>query len=233
MRLQKFIAHAGIASRRTAEDMIKQGRVSVNGITVTDMGISVSDADVVAVDGSILRNEDEKVYIMLNKPVGYVSTAKDQFGRQTVLDLVKEVNVRLYPVGRLDYDTSGLLLLTNDGDFTYRMTHPRHETDKVYEALIAGMPSKEEIKNFEAGLEIEDYITSPAKMTVVEKKGNHTRVRIKIHEGKNRQVRKMCETIGHTVLALKRISVGPVALGDLPEGKWRRLSLQELESLNQ
>lgn len=231
MRLQKFIAHAGIASRRAAEDLIKQGRVKVNGTVITDMGISVSEADIVEVDGITLENEDEKVYIMLNKPVGYVSSAKDQFGRQTVLDLVKDIKKRLYPVGRLDYDTSGLILLTNDGDFTYRMTHPKHEISKVYEALISGVPSSEEIKRFETGLEIEDYITSPAQISIVYTNGNNTLVHITIHEGKNRQVRKMCLAIGHKVITLRRISIGPIALGDISEGKWRKLTPDELKSL--
>jgi len=231
MRLQKFLAHAGIASRRASEDIIKQGRVTLNGRTITDMGVSVSESDLVNVDGKLIENEEEKTYIMLNKPVGYVSTAKDQFDRPTVLDLVKDINKRLYPVGRLDYDTSGLIILTNDGDFTYQLTHPKHEIDKEYEALISGIPSDAEIKRFEDGLQIDDYTTSPAKIIISEKNRNNTLVHITIHEGKNRQVRKMCEAIGHNVLTLKRISVGPIALENLPEGKWRRLSDTELKSL--
>lgn len=231
MRLQKFIAHSGLASRRAAEDLIKQGRVKVNGTVITDMGNMVSEADAVEVDGIAIEAEAEKVYIMLNKPVGYVSSAKDQFGRQTVLDLVKDINKRLYPVGRLDYDTSGLILLTNDGDFTYRMTHPKHEIGKVYEALISGVPSSEELMRFETGLEIEDYITSPAQISIIHTKGNNTLVRVTIHEGKNRQVRKMCLAIGHKVITLKRITIGPIALGDLSEGKWRKLTPDELKSL--
>ncbi len=146
MRLQKYLAHAGIASRRAAEEIIKQGRVKVNDTVITDMGVTVNENDLVIVDGKTVGIQEEKVYIALNKPVGYVSTAKDQFGRPTVLDLVKDIEKRLYPVGRLDYDTSGLILLTNDGEFTYQLTHPKHEINKVYEALVKGVPSDEEIK---------------------------------------------------------------------------------------
>ncbi len=231
MRLQKFLAHAGVASRRMAENFIKQGRVAVNNNIITDMGIIVTNADKVTVDGNLVKSEEEKIYIMLNKPIGYVSSAKDQFGRQTVLDLVSDINSRLYPVGRLDYDTSGLILLTNDGDFTYKLTHPKHEVNKVYEALIIGAPQKNEIEMFEKGLEIEGYMTSPAKIEIRNVAGNKALVHITIHEGKNRQVRKMCEAIGHNVLSLKRISIGSIALGDLPEGKWRKLTAVELHSL--
>lgn len=231
IRLQKFLAHAGVASRRAAEEIIKQGRVAVNNIIVENVGMSVTEDDLVTVDGKPVKTEAEKIYIMLNKPVGYVSTSKDQFGRPTVLDLVKDTGKRLYPVGRLDYDTSGLILLTNDGDFTYQLTHPKHEIDKVYEALIAGSPGKEEIKRFESGLKIEDYTTSISRFEILEKNADNTLVRITIHEGKNRQVRKMCEAIGHKVLTLKRIQIGPIALDKLPQGKWRHLSDAELKML--
>ncbi len=233
MRLQKYLAHAGVASRRASEELIRQGRVVVNGKVVTDMGIMVVETDSIAVDGMSVTNEpiEDKIYIVLNKPVGYVSSARDQFGRPTVIDLVKETNTRLYPVGRLDYDTSGLIILTNDGDFTYRLTHPKHEVDKVYEALVSGIPSKSEIERFERGLKIENYITSPARLSILSVKGHNALILVTIHEGKNRQVRKMCEAIGHKVLALKRISIGPIALEDLPEGKWRRLTPEEVKSL--
>lgn len=231
MRLQKFLAHAGVASRRMAENLIVQGRVAVNGEVINEMGVIVTSNDRVTVDGKLVKCEEERVYIMLHKPVGYVSSARDQFGRQTVLDLVADIDARLYPVGRLDYDTSGLLLLTNDGDLTYKLTHPKHEIEKVYEALILGVPTDIEKKSFEAGLKIEDYTTSAAKIKTKEIINNKALVDITIHEGKNRQVRKMCEAIGHDVLTLKRISIGPIALGDLPEGKWRKLTISELNSL--
>ncbi len=231
IRLQKYLAHAGVASRRKAEEMIKQGRVAVNNVIVENMGATVTCNDVVTVDGKPVTTEEDKVYIMLNKPVGYVSTSKDQFGRPAVIDLVKDAGKRLYPVGRLDYDTSGLILLTNDGDFTYRLTHPKHEINKVYEAVILGFPDKNEITRFETGLKIDDYQTSPAEFEVLDKQGINTLVRITIHEGKNRQVRKMCEAIGHKVLTLKRIQIGPIALENLPEGKWRHLSDNEVKIL--
>lgn len=231
MRLQKYLSQSGVASRRASEEMIKQGRVFVNGKAITEMGYIVFENDTVAVDGSIVSKSEQKVYIMLNKPVGYVSTAKDQFGRPTVIDLVKGIKQRLYPVGRLDYDTSGLIILTNDGDFTYSLTHPKHEIDKIYEATVSGHPSEEDIKRFENGLVIEDYMTSKAQFKVKNKLDNKTIVEITIHEGKNRQVRKMCEAIGHRVMSLKRIAIGEVKLGDLEEGKWRELTAKELKLL--
>ncbi len=231
MRLQKYLSQSGVASRRASEEMIKQGRVFVNGKAITEMGYIVLENDCVAVDGTIISKSEQKVYLMLNKPVGYVSTAKDQFGRPTVIDLVKGIKQRLYPVGRLDYDTSGLIILTNDGDFTYSLTHPKHEIDKLYEATVSGHPSDEDIKRFENGLKIEDYLTSKAQFKVKSKLDNRTIVEITIHEGKNRQVRKMCEAIGHKVLSLKRIAIGEVKLGDLEEGKWRELTVEELNLL--
>lgn len=230
-RLQKFIADCGVASRRKAEELIKQGRVKVNGLVVTEMGIKVNETDSVEVDGRKIKPENKKVYIMLNKPAGYVTTAKDQFGRPTVLELLKGVSERVYPVGRLDYETTGLLILTNDGDFTYKMTHPKHEINKTYIATIEGIPSSEEISRFEKGLKIEDYITAPAKLKIISKKERTCVVEITIHEGRNRQVRKMCEAIGHPVLALKRVSVGKLSLGNLAEGDWRKLSQKEVKLL--
>jgi len=231
IRLQKFIADCGVASRRKAEELIKQGRVKVNGLVVTEMGIKVGDNDSVEVDGRKIKPENKKVYIMLNKPAGYVTTAKDQFGRPTVLELLKGVSERVYPVGRLDYETTGLLILTNDGDFTYKMTHPKHEIDKTYIATVEGIPTVEEIGRFEKGLKIEDYVTAPAKMKIISKKERTCVVEITIHEGRNRQVRKMCDAIGHPVLALKRVSVGKLSLGNLAEGDWRKLSQKEVKSL--
>ncbi|HHW49281.1 MAG TPA: rRNA pseudouridine synthase [Clostridiaceae bacterium] len=231
MRLQKFLSHAGIASRRKAEELIAQGRVCVNGVRIKDMGVKVSSGDVVEVDGKKVNLEEKKVYIMLNKPVGYISSAKDQFGRKTVLDLVKDVKERIYPVGRLDYDTSGLILLTNDGEFAYVLTHPSSEIDKVYSVVVKGAVSKDKIKAFKKGIKIDNYITSPAKLRIINITDNTSTVEITIHEGKNRQVRKMCKAIGHPVLKLKRIAIGPLKLGDLEEGKWRHLTEQEVKAL--
>jgi 23S rRNA pseudouridine2605 synthase len=232
IRLQKYIAECGVASRRKAEELIEQGRVKLNGITVSEMGIKVTEKDVVEVDGKPVKKEETKVYIALNKPVGYISSAKDQFGRPTVLDLISDLKERVFPVGRLDYDTSGLILLTNDGDFTYRLTHPKHEIEKVYEAVLDGVPKKEDIERFEKGLKTDDYITSPAKFVILKCDGKTTTARITIHEGKNRQVRKMCDKIGCPVNKLKRISIGKVVLGNLKEGEWRNLTPKEIESLN-
>lgn len=231
IRLQKYIADCGIASRRKAEELIKQGSVKVNGSVVKEMGIKVSDNDQVEVNGRLIKPESKKVYIMLNKPSGYVTTVKDQFQRPTVIELLKGVNERVFPVGRLDYETTGLLILTNDGDFTFKMTHPSHEIAKTYLATISGIPSKEEISSFERGLKIEEYTTSPAKLRIVRARDRVCDVEVTIHEGRNRQVRKMCDAIGHPVLSLKRISLGSLKLGDLPEGSWRELSADEVKDL--
>ncbi|HHV28866.1 pseudouridine synthase [Acetivibrio mesophilus] len=230
IRLQKYIAECGVASRRKSEELISQGRVRVNGETVTQMGRKVSLNDVIEVDGKQVKMEERKVYIALNKPVGYISSARDQFGRKTVLDLVKDIKERVFPVGRLDYDTSGLLLLSNDGDFTYKLTHPKHEIKKVYEADLMGIPSKDDIIRFEQGLWIDDYLTSPANLQLLESNGKTSKVKITIHEGKNRQVRKMCDKIGCPVIKLKRISIGEVSLGKLNEGSWRSLTDSEINS---
>lgn len=231
MRLQKYIAECGVASRRKSEELIKQGRVKVNGIPVSEMGVKVSDEDVVEVDGRRISLEQKKVYIMLNKPVGYISSVRDQFSRNTVVDLIKGVKERIYPVGRLDYDTSGLLLLTNDGDFAFRLTHPKHEMKKTYIAEVEGVPDSNDIESFQNGLRIEDYVTSPAELTVLEKKKSSSIVKVVIHEGKNRQVRKMCDAIGHPVISLKRIAIGDLYLKSLPEGQWRYLKEEEIKML--
>ena len=232
MRLQKFLAAAGVASRRKSEEYIKDGRVKLNGETVSEMGISVDEEkDIVEFDGKKVTMEEKNVYILLNKPVGYVTTAKDQFGRKTVLDLIDGVSERVYPVGRLDYDTEGLLLLTNDGELTYKLTHPKHRIEKTYIAHIEGVPSEDEMKRFRGGLKIEDYVTSRAEIEIIRKKGKESVVKIVIGEGRNRQVRKMCACIGHEVKKLKRIKEGNIELGDVKCGQWRFLSDEEIASL--
>ena len=231
MRLQKYLAEAGVASRRKAEELIRQGRVKVNGVVVAEMGRVVSSTDVIEVDGKKIDIQEKKVYIMLNKPVGYITTVKDQFSRPTVINLIREVKERIYPVGRLDYDTSGLLLLTNDGNFAYRLTHPKHSVKKVYHAEVLGIPGAQEAERFRRGIEIDGYRTAPAGFVVKEKRSGSSIVEITIHEGKNRQIRKMCEIIGHPVISLKRVAIGNLQLGSLPEGKWRYLSFEEVESL--
>lgn len=229
-RLQKYIAKCGAASRRKAEELIFDGRVKVNGSVVNNIVIVDDEVDVVELDGKVIKPEENMVYIMVNKPTEIITSAKDQFDRKTVLDIVN-VKERVYPVGRLDYDTSGLLILTNDGDVTNRMTHPSHEVNKVYAAEIIGVPTKEEMDSFEKGLKIEDYITSPARIRIIESKGDMALIEVTIHEGKNRQVRKMCEAIGHPVINLKRIAFGKLKLGKLKPGEWRNLSESEIEYL--
>ncbi|MBR6401286.1 MAG: rRNA pseudouridine synthase [Firmicutes bacterium] len=229
VRLQKYLADAQVASRRRSEEIIQSGRVCVNGQTVTELGTKVDEGDVVTVDGKEVHPADKLVYIMLNKPEGYVSTAKEQFGRPAVLDLI-DCEYRVYPVGRLDHDTSGLLLLTNDGALTYKLTHPKHNIDKTYIAQVEGIPTAAEMKRFSEGLEIDGYTTAPAKIRIV-KKGRLTTLEITIHEGKNRQVRKMCAAIGHEVRSLKRISTGRLTLGGLEKGSYRLLTEDEVAYL--
>ncbi len=231
MRLQKFLANHGVDSRRKCEEHIKDGRVKVNNKVIREMGFIVDpDRDEVKFDGKTIGTNEKKVYIMLNKPKGVITSVKDNFNRQTVLDLVN-FQQRVYPVGRLDYDTEGLLLLTNDGDFTYTMTHPKHHIGKTYIAKIKGRPTKSEIKNFESGLIIENYKTSNACFKVLREFPENTLVEIIIWEGRNRQVRKMCEKIGHPVLSLKRTSIGSLTLGDLEVGDYRQLTKNEIKSL--
>jgi len=233
IRLQKFLAEAGVASRRKSEELILQGRVEVNGQVVSTPGTKISGYERICVDGKEIRREQRKVYILLNKPVGYISSAKDQFSRKTVLDLVGTVNERIYPVGRLDYDTSGLIILSNDGDFANMMMHPRHQIQKVYRAEIVGKLSGEDIKSIEKGMHIDDYdyMTAPAKVRIVNAAEDRSIVEVTIHEGKNRQVRKMFEALRHPVLRLKRIAIGSIGIGGLEEGKWRYLSKNEILEL--
>jgi 23S rRNA pseudouridine2605 synthase len=231
-RLQKVMAELGVASRRKCEELILQGKVSVDGQIITELGTKVDkQSSVILVDGIRITNEIKKVYLLLNKPIGYITSAKDQYDRPTVMDLISESKVRLYPVGRLDYDTEGLLILTNDGDLTFKITHPSHNVTKTYTALVSGAVQEEAIEIFNEGVLIEDYKTSPAKLEILKYINNDTLVNITIHEGKNRQVRKMCEAIGHSVLRLKRISIGSLKLGDLSTGHYRHLNKEEIKYL--
>jgi len=232
VRLQKYLAEAGIASRRKAEELITAGKVQVNGVTVTELGTKVDDkADIVTFNGKRVSNTERLVYIMLNKPEGFVTTAKDQFGRPTVIDLVKGVKERVVPVGRLDYDTSGLLLLTNDGDLTFKLTHPSKKVEKTYVAKLFGKPTEENIKQFSKGVEIDTGMTQPAKLEITEELGKYCVCTITITEGKNRQVRKMCEAIKHPVATLKRIGTGKLMIGDLKKGAYRHLTESEVKYL--
>jgi len=231
-RLQKYMASCGVASRRKCEEIIAEGRVKVNGVTVREAGLKIQPGkDRVTVDGKEIIPANKPVYIMLNKPVGYVSTVRDQFMRPTVLDLVRGVKGRIYPVGRLDYDSEGLLLLTNDGNFAYGLTHPRHKVDKTYIVVVQGSPSRKEIDRLRKGVEIDGRMTSPADIRVESVQGNKTTFRVVIHEGRNRQVRRMFETIGYAVVSLKRIGIGKLQLGTLAPGKWRFLEDREVKDL--
>ena len=234
MRINKYIASCGVASRRKAEEIILDGRVTVNGKLVTELAFNIDeDKDIVEIDGEQIGVEKNNVYIVLNKPEGYITTVKDQFDRPSVLDLVSDIKERVYPIGRLDYETSGLLLLTNDGDLTYKLTHPKHEVDKTYVARVKGKLTKEEIERFKTGLKIEDYTTAPAKLKVIkyDEQRDSSLLEIKIHEGKNRQVRKMCKAINHPVLRLRRSAMGKIKIGDCEIGKYRYLTEDEIKYL--
>lgn len=231
-RLQKVLAQAGVASRRKAEKLITDGLVKVNGATVTELGTKVGRTDTIEVEGVQLTKE-EPVYYLLYKPRGYISTVQDEKGRKTVIDLLPEVKERIFPVGRLDYDTSGVLLLTNDGDFSYLMTHPKYEIKKTYVAKVKGIPSRENLKKLAGGIELEDGNTAPAhvKMTSVDKKANSAIVEITIHEGRNRQVRRMFEAIGCPVQKLKREQFANLTTYGLNAGESRELTTHELKQL--
>lgn len=235
-RLQKFMARCGVASRRQAEKMIIAGRVSVNGRLVLEPGHKIDpEIDQVLVDGKNIRLEVEKVYILLHKPEGYVTTVNDPQGRPTVLDLVKRSpqlrGIRLFPVGRLDYNTTGLLLLTNDGGLAYALTHPRHQVEKTYDALVKGVPTQEALAALRKGILLDDGLTSPAKADIFALKAGNAILRLVIHEGRKRQVRRMCQAIGHPVLALQRIALDSLKLGSLEPGAFRHLSGEELRLL--
>ena len=218
IRLQKYLADAGIASRRKAEELMKQGKVYVKGKRVNELGTKVTPkVEEIRYEGKKVEIEEKYIYILLNKPIGYVTTVKDQFNRDSVMDLVK-IRKRLVPVGRLDMYTSGALILTNDGEFVYKVTHPKHEIEKTYTVTIKGIIKKEEVKNLEIGVDIGEYITKPAKVKILktDEEKNISRLEITIHEGKNRQVRKMCEAIGHSVLALHRSKIAGIGVKDIP-----------------
>ncbi len=231
-RLQKVLAEYGIASRRKCEQLMVEGRVKVNGIIVTELGTKVDKfEDKIELNDDKLISLDEKVYVLLNKPIGYITSVKDQFDRPVVTDLLKNLKVRIYPVGRLDYDTEGLLILTNDGDLAYKLTHPKHQINKKYIALVSGIVQDEDIERFKSGLFIDDYKTAPAILKILKRNKDTSLINVTIHEGKNRQVRKMCEAIGHKVIDLKRISMGNISLGELESGKYRLLNEKEITYL--
>ena len=232
-RLQKYLAECGIASRRKCEEYIIQGKVQVNGKTITELGVKVNpEKDKITFEGKNVKQEERKVYILLNKPIGYVTTSDEQFGRDKVLDLVK-VRERVVPVGRLDMYTSGALILTNDGDFVYKVTHPKHEITKTYTVTVKGIIQNEEVEQLKNGVKIDDYITRPAKVKILktDEEKDISRLEITIHEGKNRQVRKMCESVGRKVIALHRSKIGNIGVKDIELGKWRYLKSFEVKTL--
>lgn len=226
------MALCGIASRRGSEEIIARGRVRVNGKIIDYMGHEIDpDSDTVEVDGALIKPEPKKYYILLNKPKGYVTTVSDEFDRPTVMELVKDVHARIYPVGRLDYDTSGLLIMTNDGEFANILTHPSHSVNKAYIAKLNNLPDNESLNKLRNGLTLDGKLTSPARVEVLQPAKHGCEIKVTIHEGRNRQVRRMFEAIGAEVISLKRISVGNVTLGNLPEGKWRHLNDAERQRL--
>jgi len=232
VRLQKYLATCGIASRRKAEELIAAGRVSVNGKVITSMGEKVNPRkDIVLCDGKPVRVEEELIYVMLNKPKGYVTTLADPQGRPVVTSLVRDIPHRLFPVGRLDLDTEGALLLTNDGDLAQKIQHPSHETNKTYEALVQGHPGQTKLKLLEQGIILEEKKTAPATIKVVKHLHGQTLLEITIHEGRKRQVKKMFEFIGNPVISLKRIAYGRLFLGKLPSGKYKMLNPKDLKKI--
>ncbi len=231
MRLQKYLAVCGVASRRKSEELIKRGIIKVNGKVVTQMGYKIqAGKDIITIKDQLIELERKKIYVLLNKPNGYITTVSDEFNRNKVTDLV-DLPYRLFPVGRLDYNTSGLLLLTNDGQLTFKLTHPKFGILKTYIAEIKGMLDDKKIKAFERGIMIDNYITQPAKIRIIRKLKNNSIVEISISEGRNRQIRKMCKAIGNPVISLQRIAMGNLKLNELPIGSWRYLTDGEVDYL--
>ena len=232
IRLQKYIADAGIASRRKAEQLIAEGKVRVNGETVREMGVKVDpNYDKVEVGGREIGTNVKKYYIMLNKPAGYITTTNDDRGRNTGMELVRDVHGRIYPVGRLDAETEGLLIMTNDGDFANKVIHPSNNHKKVYIAEVRGLPEPDTLKKFAKGIDIGDYVTAPAKAELLTGTSRVSTVRVTVSEGKKRQVRLMFDAVGHPVIGLKRVQIGDIMLGNLPRGKWRHLRREEIDRL--
>jgi len=231
MRINKYIAQAGIASRRKADELIANGNVKINGAVMKEPGYDVQDGDKVEVNGKLLSGPKKMEYVLINKPLGMVTTVDDDKDRLTVMECVKDIDARLFPVGRLDYNTSGALIMTNDGDLAYRITHPKHEVYKTYRARVAGVLSNEKVAKLRKGVDIGGFVTSRAKVNVIKGNAHSTIVEISIHEGKNRQVRKMFAAVGNPVQELERIAIGEIRLGHLKEGHYRKLTREEVEYL--
>lgn len=231
MRLNKYIAQAGVASRRKADEFTLQGKVKINGAVMKEPGYDVTDNDVVEVNGHVVRQDSKKVYIMLNKPKGYITTADDEKERPTVMELVADIDERLFSIGRLDYNTSGMLLMTNDGDLAYKLSHPKHHIYKTYRARVTGQLSGERQAKLRNGVDIGGFVTSKAEVKVIKQVERSAIVEIKIYEGKNRQVRKMFAAVGNKVMDLERIAIGELYLGHLMQGHYRKLTQKEIEYL--
>ena len=231
MRLQKFLAHAGVASRRVAERLIEQGKVRVNGKVVRELGTSVGESDRIDVSGTPVILHTERMYLVVHKPAGMMTTMSDPEGRRTIRDLIPKDAPRIVPVGRLDYDTSGVLLLTNDGELAHVLTHPRFGVDKTYRAVVTGRLLPDDLKRLASGVKLEDLRTGGAQLRVVATRRDTSVIDITVHEGKNRQVRRMFEAVGHPVILLTRLRFGPLKLGDLPAGGARPPTERELAAL--
>ena len=231
MRINKYIAQAGIASRRKADELIVNGNVKVNGAVMKEPGYDVQEGDKVTVNGRQIEGEEKKQYFLINKPLGVVTTVEDDKDRLTVMDVVKDVDARLFPVGRLDYNTSGALIMTNDGELAYRIAHPKHEVYKTYRAKVAGVLSNERAARLRRGVYIGGFKTAPAKVNIIKGMKGCTVVEISIREGRNRQVRKMFAAVGNPVQELERVSIGEVRLGHLKPGHYRKLTKEEIEYL--
>ncbi len=234
MRLQKYLALAGVASRRASEELIKKGQVKVNNLVVTTLGTKINpEMDDIRVDDKPILYKEKKVYLLLNKPRGYITSVNDPQNRPTVMDLISGIRERLYPVGRLDFDTEGLLLLTNDGQVAYRVTHPKYKVDKKYLVKTAGIPSPEKIQRLKKGVLLSEGKTSPARVRILEVDSSNrwARVEIIIHEGRKRQVRRMFESVGHPVIRLKRTQLSFLTLEGLVTGQYRHLTLEEIRFL--
>ena len=225
-RLQKILSQAGVASRRASEQLMIEGRVTVNGVTVRELGTKADPSDDIRVDGRRVKLQERRRYILLNKPRGVVTTRSDPQKRPTVMDLLGGIREYVYPVGRLDFDTEGLLILTNDGELAARLTHPRHEVTRVYEARVLGEPDDHDLRRLAHGIVIEGRRTQPAEVSL-----RHGTLVIEVREGRNRQIRKMCDAIGHPVIELARVAIGPIRDAKLKPGKWRDLTEPELRSL--
>lgn len=233
MRLNKFMSSCGVASRRRCDEIISEGRVRVNAVVVKKMGIKINpETDIVAVDGRPIRLKGDLVYYMMNKPVGYITSVKDPQGRKTVMELLPAINKRVYPVGRLDYNTSGLLLFTNDGEITQKLMHPSFEFGKTYMVVIKGDITEQELQKLRDGVDIGDFVTSKAEVKKISNLNNQSNIQITIHEGKNRQVRRMFKAINKSIVELSRIALGKLTLKGLKVGEVRELSEEEINYLN-